>query len=102
MATYVIAAVRMDERNKRVTDVMWGRANPTTNGWESDPASWPVIAVVDAIKSGDTVVTVLQTGGFTVAGPAVEVTEDERGVESIRTVEDQRTKGPTLDDLPEF
>jgi len=54
MTVYAVSRVRLDQ-DGRVTHVLWGRVNTTTNSWAGPESEVPVKQVVYAIHAGDSV-----------------------------------------------
>ncbi|TCK44026.1 hypothetical protein B0G84_2374 [Paraburkholderia sp. BL8N3] len=99
MTVHAITAVQLDAGSQRVTHVLWGQVSVSGEQFEVSPHVAPVIEVVDALRRGDTVVTIFPVDGQRVAGPEVRSVESEDGQIGIEAVPDPNP-GRTLADLP--
>lgn len=98
----VIEAVRFNARNSQVERVRWGKVNTDQNIWESGPAEADVIEVVDKVKSGTNVWTIIPLEGQTVPGPTVRVVAEAYGIESIELDNAENRLGRTMRHLSAF
>lgn len=60
MPVYAVSSLRLDN-DGRVTHVLWGRVNTTTNAWAGPESEVPVKEVVKAIHAGHRVFALFPT-----------------------------------------
>lgn len=98
----VITAVRYNPQGL-VQTVRWGLANTTTNRWKVLPSESHVIHVLEALKYGEDVWTVLPEGDKVLPGPRVQAIKLRPGVRTIAMMPaTDGTKEVTLAQLPVF
>lgn len=97
----VITAVRYHPQGQ-VQYVRWGLANTTTNRWKVMPTQSHVIHVLEALKYGEEVWTVIPDGEKVLPGPRVQAIKLRPGLKTIAMVPTADDGGPTLAQLPVF
>ena len=94
---YAVSQVRIDG-HQRVSEVVWGQVDTSSNRWATDETRAPVAEVVDAIHNGDPVFALfLGEDGHTPQRRFVAVEHDD-GEESI-VLEGAAGAIPTLDSM---
>ena len=93
----VITALRYNPQG-HVQYVRWGLANTDTNCWKAMPSRSHVIHVLEALKYGEEVWTVLPDGEHIVPGPQVQAVKLGPGIKTIAMM----SGAATLEQLPVF
>jgi len=75
----VITAISYDPTGQYVQRVRWGLADTDTNRWKTRPAESHIIHVLEALKYGEDVWTVLTEGEKVSAGPRVHAVKIRPG-----------------------
>lgn len=101
MSFYAIVAVRKEAVSGHVAYVRWGLAERGVPGWVSDPVTAAVSEVIEAIKAGIEVETVISVDGLSVASRPVRMLTDD-GREHLASVPMPSSTLHTIFDLPEF
>lgn len=98
-AVYGITAVRY--AGSQVVEAMMGLIDSAQTRWDLRPSPTRVVAVIDRMVEGDTVISVFpdEGGGFT-PGPEVKVDLLPEGTETLALEGD--APGRSLVDLPRF
>ncbi|MDZ5614814.1 DUF3892 domain-containing protein [Achromobacter xylosoxidans] len=102
MSFYAIVAVRKEAVTGHIAYVRWGLAERGVPGWVSEPVTAAASEVIEAIKAGADVETVVSVDGLSVASRRVRVLTDEDGREHLASVPAPSSTLHTLFDLPEF
>ncbi len=104
MSLFVIEAVRFNAAHEQVEQVRWGKVRGgevSPPVWAAAPTVVDVIAVIDAINTGDEVMTIFTVAGDMVFGPEVHVVTYDDGSKGIET-DNRDIPERTLRDLPGF
>ncbi|WP_241051639.1 carbohydrate isomerase [Achromobacter xylosoxidans] len=102
MSFYAIVAVRKEAVTGHVAYVRWGLAERGVPGWVSEPVTAAASEVIEAIKGGADVETVVSVDGLSVASRPVRVVTDQNGREHLASVPAPSSTLHTVFDLPEF
>ncbi|CAB3717918.1 hypothetical protein LMG3458_03700 [Achromobacter deleyi] len=102
MSFYAIVAVRKEPVSGHVAYVRWGLAERGVPGWVSDPVTAAASEVIEAIKAGADVETMISVDGLSVASRPVRVLVDDDGREHLASVPAPSSTLHTVFDLPEF
>ena len=102
MSFYASVAVRKEAVSGHVAYVRWGLAERGVPGWVSDPVTAAVSEVIEAIKAGIEVETVISVDGLSVASRPVRMLTDDDGREHLASVPMPSSTLHTIFDLPEF
>ncbi|SRR5450830_280339 len=98
----VITAVNLN-KSGLVQYVRWGLADTDTNLWKVMPEQSHVIHVLEALKYGEDVWTVIADGERVVAGPRVHAVKLKPGLKTIAMMPvDGAEQGLELSQLQQF
>jgi len=81
----IITAVRYNEQG-HVQYVRWGLGDTQSNRWQVEPSESHVIHVLEALKYGEEVWTVLSDGHHVVPGPRIHAVKLRRGLKTIAAI----------------
>lgn len=102
MSFYAIVAVRKDAVSGHIAYVRWGLAERGVPGWVSEPVTAAASEVIEAIRAGADVETLISVDGVSVASRAVRVLTDDDGREHLASVPVPSSTLHTVFDMPEF
>jgi len=98
----IITAVRYNEQG-HVQYVRWGIGDTESNRWKIEPSQSHVIHVLEALKYGEEVWTVLTEGKQVLPGPRVQAVKLRAGLKTIAAVSTGgESSAVTLAQLPVF
>jgi hypothetical protein len=97
----IITAVNYNTQG-HVQYVLWGLADTERNRWKVMPEKSHVIHVLEALKYGEDVWTVITEGERVVPGPRVHAVKLGPGLKTIEAMPDEGGASGSLAQLPVF